>query len=215
MGTPSPKVAPHQREETGSSASHRCPSRTQTCFLMLCWGLLPTTMPKSPSSTCVCSFCRILLSLEANRFTTCFANLVGGRISARVKKRCGGTMVPSILVPWASHPWNHTESSRTTWEFRLRGGEIDAVSTDGCGTNGEGGSCSGVPCVLCLWLRDQSDLCKEKFGNQSKALILDFAYLRVPNCGHQVLACAAAQEIIDGIITNIQSSSMTKKVIVV
>merc|ERR1712135_22678 len=43
---------------------------------------------------------------------------------------------------------------------------------------------------------DQSDLCKEKFGNQSKALIQDFAYLRVPNCGHQVLACAAAQEII-------------------
>merc|ERR1712135_203790 len=63
-------VAQHQREEKGSSASHRCPSRTQTCFLMLCWGLLPTTMPKSPSSTCVCSSCRILLSLMASRFTT-------------------------------------------------------------------------------------------------------------------------------------------------
>jgi len=62
---------------------------------------------------------------------------------------------------------------------------------------------------------DLSDLCKEKFGDQSKALIQDFAYLRVPNCGHQVLGCAAAQEYIDGIIANIQSANTTKKVIVV
>uniref|UniRef100_A0A7S1AB61 Serine aminopeptidase S33 domain-containing protein n=1 Tax=Noctiluca scintillans TaxID=2966 RepID=A0A7S1AB61_NOCSC len=62
---------------------------------------------------------------------------------------------------------------------------------------------------------DRSDLCKPKFGDQSKALIQDFAYLRVPNCSHKVLDCTAAQEFIDGIITNIQSANTSNKVIVV
>merc|ERR1712012_820493 len=139
----------------------------------------------------------------------------GGRISARVKKRCGGTMVPSILVPWASHPWNHTESSRTTWEFRLRRWRLTQYPLTGVAQTVKVGHVVEFPVFYACGEDDLSDLCKEKFGDQSKALIQDFAYLRAPNCGHQVLGCAAAQEYIDGIIANIQSANMKKKVIVV
>jgi len=62
---------------------------------------------------------------------------------------------------------------------------------------------------------DSSDLCKQEFGDQSKALIQDFSYLRSPDCGHDVLGCSAQQQFIDGIIANIQSSTNTHEIIVV
>jgi pimeloyl-ACP methyl ester carboxylesterase len=77
------------------------------------------------------------------------------------------------------------------------------------------GPVSEFPVFYACGYDDRSDLCKPKFGEESKALIQDFSYLRVPNCSHQVLACSGAQGIIDGIIANIQSSTVTREVVVV
>jgi len=62
---------------------------------------------------------------------------------------------------------------------------------------------------------DPSDLCKPEFGDRSKALIKDFAYLNVPGCGHKVLDCSTAQQFIDGIIKNIQSGADVHQLIIV
>jgi len=72
------------------------------------------------------------------------------------------------------------------------------------------GKVTNFPVFYACGQKDSSDLCKTTFGDQSAKLITKFSYMRLANCGHNVLGCSSAADVkklISGITTNIQSAS--------
>ena len=67
------------------------------------------------------------------------------------------------------------------------------------------GKIDDTPVLYACGAEDESDLCKEEFGVQSGELISHYTYLRVDDCGHNVLRCDGQQTIIDAIIAHVSS----------
>lgn len=64
--------------------------------------------------------------------------------------------------------------------------------------------------VRLLCNQDTADLCIDLYKTESASYIRNFTYLRVDDCGHDIISsvsrCSQQQQVIDGIIANIQNS---------
>jgi len=90
-------------------------------------------------------------------------------------------------------------------------GNLTQYPTEGVGQSVFVGNVTEFPVFYACGAKDTADLCIDLFENESAALISDFSYLRVDDCGHDIIssvsACSQQQEVIDGIIANIQKGT--------
>ena len=88
---------------------------------------------------------------------------------------------------------------------------LTEYSLDGVGQSVFVGNVSEFPVFYSCGQKDTADLCIDLYKNESAARIKDFSYLRVDECGHDIIssssACPQQQQVIDGIIANIQKAT--------
>ena len=71
------------------------------------------------------------------------------------------------------------------------------------------GNITGIPVLYACGVKDAADLCSDRFRDETEALVADFTYLRVTECGHNLnlpSACTAYQTVIDAVVKNVESA---------